>query len=221
MIDRRWEVRRRTGPAATLHQPAEPGDQQPTVDVLTVDGPALVLGSSQREEVVDRARAEALGIGIARRRSGGGAVLLVPGDHVWIDLWLPSSDPLWDDDVIRAADWVGATWAAVATTLGLGPVTVHRDNATTDRWSALVCFAGAGPGEVFVDGRKLVGVSQRRTRAWARFQCVVHRRWDAATTVALLAAPERGSGAASLAGRVAEIGSADVEAALLEALPTR
>ena len=45
-------------------------------------------------------------------------------------------------------------------------------------WSSLICFAGKGPGEVFAaDGSKIVGISQRRTRDWARFQCVVSLKW--------------------------------------------
>ena len=35
-----------------------------------------------------------------------------------------------------------------------------------------------GSGEVLVDDAKLVGLSQRRTRDGARFQCVLHRRWQ-------------------------------------------
>ena len=49
-----------------------------------------------------------------------------------------------------------------------------------------VCFAGLGPGEVTVDGRKVVGISQRRTRAWARFQCAALGRWDPAALAELL-----------------------------------
>jgi hypothetical protein len=41
-----------------------------------------------------------------------------------------------------------------------------------------VCFGALGPGEVLIDGRKAVGVSQRRTRAGARFQCIVYDRWN-------------------------------------------
>jgi hypothetical protein len=43
-----------------------------------------------------------------------------------------------------------------------------------------VCFAGLGPGEVTVDGRKAVGIAQRRTRAGSLFQCAVPLRWDGA-----------------------------------------
>ena len=42
----------------------------------------------------------------------------------------------------------------------------------------MVCFAGVGTGEVSVGDRKLVGLSQRRTRTGARFQCLVHLAWE-------------------------------------------
>jgi lipoate-protein ligase A len=46
-----------------------------------------------------------------------------------------------------------------------------RDTA----WSELVCFAGLGPGELSLDGRKLVGLSQRRTRNGIRIQGSLYR----------------------------------------------
>ncbi len=88
-------------------------------------------------------------------------------------------------------------------------------------WSSLVCFAGLGPGEVTVDGRKLVGISQRRTRAGARFQCAVYSRHDSAVLPALLrlSPPERAECAAALA-LVATVPSAsDLLSRFLAALP--
>ncbi|MDQ3757058.1 MAG: hypothetical protein M3394_04340, partial [Actinomycetota bacterium] len=55
--------------------------------------------------------------------------------------------------------------------------------------SRQVCFAGLGPGEVSVGGRKVVGIAQRRTRFGALFQCAVHRTWDPAPLVARLGLP--------------------------------
>ena len=63
-------------------------------------------------------------------------------------------------------------------------------------WSRKVCFGGLGPGEVTVDGHKLVGISQRRTRDGARFQCVVHRRWDPVPLLGVLALHHRERAAA-------------------------
>jgi lipoate-protein ligase A len=116
----------------------------------------------------------ATGIDVARRRSGGGAVFVEPGGTLWVDVVLPRGDPLWDDDVGRAAHWLGDAWAAA---IGDRAV-VHRGAMVRGPLSDLVCFAGLGPGEVTVDGHKVVGISQRRTRDAARFQCVAYERWD-------------------------------------------
>jgi lipoate-protein ligase A len=49
-----------------------------------------------------------------------------------------------------------------------------------------VCFAGSGPGEVLINGRKIVGVSQRRTKAAALFQTAALIQWDPAAILRLL-----------------------------------
>ncbi len=193
--------------------------------VLEVDAPAVVIGSSQRETDVDRRAAEAAGVEVVRRGSGGGAVLLLPDEHVWVDAWLPAGDPLWVDDVVRAGEWMGEAWARSAVTLGFEAehVAVHRGRVRASAWSAQVCFAGRGPGEVFVspEGQKLTGLSQRRTRDWIRQQVLVHRRWDAAATFALLAGDPgaRRRAAEAHAETVATVGAADAVAALVTALP--
>jgi len=46
---------------------------QRTLAVCRVTGPAVVLGSTQAESLVDLRRAGARGIEVVRRRSGGGA----------------------------------------------------------------------------------------------------------------------------------------------------
>jgi hypothetical protein len=54
------------------------------------------------------------------------------------------------------------------------------------RWGGLACFAGIGPGEVLLGGRKSVGVSQRRDRSGARFQCAALLEWSGTEMVRLL-----------------------------------
>ncbi len=181
-------VQHHTGSAQELHDLAVPTER--TVMVMHVSDPALVLGSTQDRSNVDDAALRGAGVQLARRSSGGGAVLLVPGEHVWIDLALPAGDPLWVDDVVSSSWWVGDAWAAL---LGSASVAadVHRGGVTDRDLGRLVCFGATGPGEVVVAGRKLVGVSQRRTRAAARFQCVVHARFDAGATLSLLSAATR------------------------------
>lgn len=139
---------------------------------------AVVLGARHRAELVDAVAVAAAGLGIARRRSGGGAVLVDPAAVVWIDVVLPHG--LAPDDVRTSMVWVGECWASALGALmadrGVaGELAVHRGGMVATPWSDLVCFAGLGPGEVVVGGRKLVGLSQRRTSAGVRVQGMVHR----------------------------------------------
>lgn len=222
-----WVVERHGGPAGALHALDPPSPARRTLWVLEPDRPALVLGSTQRPAPGMSARLAAEGIDLVVRRSGGGAVLLVPGEVAWLDLVVPRHDPLWDDDVHRAAAWVADAWVAALAALGV-PARRHEGGSAPGRWGGTVCFAGFGPGEV-VDaaGAKLVGVSQRRTRAWARFQCLLHLRHDAAALLAALGssvpAAERDELVAHLQERVAVAavpgGTTAVAAALHTTLP--
>jgi hypothetical protein len=56
-------------------------------------------------------------------------------------------------------------------------------------WSSRVCFAGTGAGEVLAGGRKVIGISQRRSRNGARFQCALYRHWRADHHAPLFAPP--------------------------------
>jgi lipoate---protein ligase len=169
---RAWEVTTWSGPAEGLHGLELPTDGRRHVWVLEPSRPALVLGSTQPDDQVDAPALASLGIDLVRRRSGGGAVLLTPGRSVWIDVVLPRDDPLWDDDVGRSFAWLGRSWRHALAGLGIA-ADVHAGPLARRRWGRLVCFAGLGPGELVVEGRKVIGLSQRRSRDVARFQCVV------------------------------------------------
>lgn len=170
-------------------------------------GPAVILGSSQAEAGIDEDRARAAGVEVVRRPSGGGAVLVAPDDVVWIDIYLPAGDRLWHDDVGVAFHWLGRAWVDALVKVGVS-ARWHDGPMRHTPWSKVVCFAGLGPGEV-VDpgGRKVVGLSQRRTRTHVRFQCAALLRWDPAALVALLAGPHpEGAAAGDLAEVAAGIG---------------
>ncbi len=160
-----------------------------TLTWWAIERPALVLGSAQPADHVDVCAASALGVEVLRRARGGGAVLLAPGDVLWADLVIPPDHPQWSDDVVRAADWVGDAWIEALVEVGLCEAALarHRGNLVRSRWSNQVCFAGLGPGEVLWNGRKVVGISQRRSRRGARFQVATLLRWDPTTMVRLLA----------------------------------
>jgi len=102
---------------------------------------------------------------------------LDPAQGVWIDVVLPRGDPLWSDDVGAAFEWLGAAWVRALASLGVAAES-HRGTPVATLEGRIVCFAGVGSGEVSVGGAKLVGLSQRRTREGARFQCLVHGHWE-------------------------------------------
>jgi lipoate-protein ligase A len=164
----------------------------PSIWLLEVDRPALVLGSTQPDvAVVGDVLADVVAdvvadvdVEVARRRSGGGAVLVDPSAVMWVDVLVPAGDRLWEVDVGRAFLWLGRVWAEA-----IPGAEVHDGPLVRTSWSDLVCFAGLGPGEVTVGGRKVVGISQRRTREAALFQCAALLDWDAAGTGRLLGVP--------------------------------
>ena len=184
------------GTAAQLHarEPADASLFSATWNVVTE--PALVLGSAQPSYTIDHAIAAVHGIEVVRRRSGGGSVLMLPGEMCWLDVVVPRDDPRWSDDVGRAMWWLGDVWVAALAACGIGG-SVHHGGLEGGDLARVVCFAGRGGGEVIaghvVAGQvvaghvvagnsesttaKLVGISQRRTRDAARLQSSLHLVW--------------------------------------------
>lgn len=186
-MSERWAVERFDGTAedvftgprssAVLLQKIE----APTIRLITLDRPTMVLGSSQPDSVLDASR----GLNKIQRRSGGGAVWLDPDEQVWVDVMIPTTSQRWKSDVTTSFDWLGQVWRRAVESLGVpsASVRVHAGSMERSSWSDLLCFAGIGPGEVFVDGRKVVGISQRRSRNGALFQCGVLLRWTVDPTM--------------------------------------
>lgn len=159
---------------------------EPTAD-------ALVLGSTQRRTIVDVDACRARGVDIVERRSGGGLVLLSEEGTLWLDVVVPVEHRLWERDVTRSAEWLGEVWIAALTAVGVRSLEQHRGNLVRTPASDLICFAGRGPGEVFDGlGSKVVGISQRRTRLHARFQCAVSLHWDPQRLIELVDVASRG-----------------------------
>ncbi|HXQ58924.1 MAG TPA: hypothetical protein VN799_02465 [Acidimicrobiales bacterium] len=183
-----WRVERCTASATDLLGPWPPpdGDETRVVRAGRMNGrDALVLGSTQDRVPINESRAAKVGVDVIRRTTGGGAVLVVPDAQVWIDVWVPRSDELWDDDIVAAAVWLGDAWAAALQGLGARSLLVHRGRSTHHALSDLVCFAGIGPGEVLSGSApshrmKVMGLAQRRTRRGARFHTTAPVSWDPA-----------------------------------------
>jgi lipoate---protein ligase len=194
-----------------------------SVVVYDVSRPTLVLGSSQSDDAVNWERVRERGVDVVHRRSGGSAVLVEPEAAVWVDITIPAGDRWWDNDVGRAFHWLGAVWAEV---LIAGGVLARWHDGAMQRtpWSPWVCFAGLGPGEVTVGGRKVVGLSQRRTREGALFQCCAAVRWEPERLLDLLALgdADRARAAGEIANLATGLGPGiDLVAGLADALARR
>lgn len=215
-----WTVVHSVGDAGDFHA-ADPEPRR-TATFRGVDAPTYVLGSAQPEASVDRRVADRLGVRVVRRRSGGGGVLLVPDEYVWLDLVVPSDDPLWSPDVAHTMQWAGELWRSVLEGFGVGS-TRHDGRLVTSEWSPVVCFAGLGAGELVAldrPGSKLVGISQRRTRGWARVQTMCHLRWRPELMAALTAAPRPSPAAISESAAIVDVDVHRLVAALTDALPS-
>ncbi len=219
---RDFEVHHLTTTVAEAHRAPFPDEVRRAVWFVEPTDAAIVLGSTQGAGLLDLGAVGRRGLGVVRRPSGGGAVLIEPGESTWFDVWLPADDDLFEVDVTRSADWLGDVLVAALATLGLPARRISAGGpaytAGRPEWASLVCFGAVAPGEVVVDGRKAVGISQRRTRAGARFQVVVPHRFDPGVHAAVfdLDAGARRGLQAWLADRVATVPVAP--AALREAV---
>ncbi len=111
----------------------------------------LVLGRSQRRLPVDETV-----LPVLRRASGGGAVLAGP----WLlraTVSLPPQHLLTRGGIVAAARWFGDVHLHWLRAQGIDGAQLY-EGPTTDHWA---CFAGRGPGEIVVDGRKIAGIAQR------------------------------------------------------------
>jgi lipoate-protein ligase A len=201
-------VKNLTGSTADFHARTVPeGLTEAEAWVFAPADRSLVLGSAQQESIADSDAAARAGVEVAKRRSGGGAVYVDPDRCLWVDVVVPRHDERWSDDVREATYWLGELWQRALATIGLD-TRLYRDGLEQTPWGRLVCFAALGPGEVLVGDRKVVGISQRRTREGARFQCIAYDRWDAADVLDLLdlSLPDRAAAAADLAERATGVG---------------
>ena len=208
-----WRVETWSGTAAAFHA-LDPDPTRAVFDVRVTE-PALVLGSMQDESGIDTERIAELKLGTARRRSGGGAVWVEPGSTLWVDIVIPKGDPLWDDDVARSMLWLGRLLAKL---IG-GEASVFEGRYEATDLARAYCFGGVAPGEVIGPGGKIVGISQRRTRNFARFQCVAYTSYDAERVGQLFRDPRMSAAVAATPVQVLPATADEIVSALVAALP--
>jgi lipoate---protein ligase len=129
-----------------------------------------VLGSAQRLEAP----------GAAVRRSTGGGAVSCDDHYLMLDVVLPRGHALVIDDVGQSYRWLAdALQTALAARGAALRAVTPREAATrspAERAAArLACFAGTGSYELLTsDGRKLVGLAQRRRGGAALLQAAAY-----------------------------------------------
>jgi len=174
-----WRIERCRGSAGDLHALDFPEGR--SINVMLPTAPALVLGSTQSPTLVNSQTASKMGVDLCQRRTGGGVVFVHPRNSVWVDVVIPRDDPLWVDDVARSSLWLGAAFVDALDACGISGVGMYTGAMKRGDVGDVVCFASSAPGEVFFDvskvHEKVVGISQRRGRNSARFQCILYQKW--------------------------------------------
>jgi lipoate-protein ligase A len=134
---------------------------------------ALVLGSGQRPP---ENWAPPAGLPLVRRGTGGGAVLC-DEDYLMLDIALPPGDPRVLDVVTESYRWLAARLVAALDELEIGssslvePLALRQLDEAAREAGRTACFAGLGPYELLDgEGRKLVGLAQRRRRGGVLLQ---------------------------------------------------
>jgi len=146
------------------------------------EGEALVLGFSQKPDIVNEAELERRPLPIYHRRAGGTVVLV--GPHLLgLDVFLPAGHPLILADVVESYRWLGEAWVDALRLLGVetravSPTEAHaqhdllKQEATRERETILrrACYGALSPYEVVAGQRKVVGLDMIRRKAGTLLQ---------------------------------------------------
>lgn len=133
---------------------------------------ALVFGAAQRSEAELLRRAEVYPHEIALRDSGGGVVAVGPTEQIWFGLYLRAKEGFLADDYSKQLVSLGEAVGVALTEHGMEGVSVTRSSYLPDVAKSL-CFAGQSYGEILVFGKKLVGLSLRRSKTWSVFHVMI------------------------------------------------
>jgi lipoate-protein ligase A len=175
----------------------QPGDR-PILYWSLADPIGLVLGFSQKQNLLNPAAVASLSIPIYHRRAGGTAVLV--GPHLLdLDVILPPDHPLVLADIVESYRWLGDTWVAALHHLGIeshtvSPAEAHlqqalRKQPETSAYEQLMnraCYGSLSAYEVVVGRRKVVGLCMIRRRSGTLLQAGIVLHWETARLAQLL-----------------------------------
>jgi lipoate---protein ligase len=175
----------------------QPGDA-PILAWSMADPDGLVLGFSQKLDVLNTSELARRPLPIYHRRAGGTAVLV--GPHLLsLDVLLPGDHPLVLPDIVEAYRWLGEAWVAALLQLGIQtrivlPTEARAQQAlrkqpemrTYEMLMNRACYGTLSPYEVVAGQRKVVGLDMIRRRAGSLLQAGVLLHWETATLARLL-----------------------------------
>ena len=158
----------------------------------------LVLGFSQKQQVLNAERQATLSVPIYSRRAGGTAVLV--GSHLLsLDVVLPAGHPLILHDIVESYRWLGKVWVEALHHLSVQTRIVPIDEAHEQRdllkqqetaaYETLLrraCYGSLSPYEVVAGQCKVVGLDMVRRRVGSLLQAGVLLHWEAETIAQLL-----------------------------------
>ncbi len=173
-------------------------DDPPILYWSLANPPGLVLGFSQKQDVLNQAELTRQTLPLYHRRAGGTAVLV--GPHLLsLDVILPGNHPLVLLDIVESYRWFGEAWVAALLQLGIRTRIVLpaearaqqalRKQPETQTYETLMnraCYGTLSPYEVVAGQRKVVGLDMIRRRAGSLLQAGVLLHWDTTTLARLL-----------------------------------
>jgi lipoate---protein ligase len=145
---------------------------QPAVRVWNYAAPEVVLGSSGRADCAMRERANAAGVRLSKRPTGGGAVLAGP----WLlgaSVVLPAQHPFVVTGLAQSYRWFGLAHVSWLQSIGIAARAVAAAQAPRAPALPWACFAGLSHWEVEAGGGKIVGLAQCRRRTGTVFSSAV------------------------------------------------
>lgn len=170
---------------------ARPGDPA-TLYWSQAQPEGLVLGFSQRPEILNAGALARHSLSLYHRRAGGTAVLV--GPHLLsLDVMLPAGHALILPDLVESYRWLGETWVVTLRELGIAtrivtPAEAHagrellKQPDTRERESILrrACYGSLSPYEVVTadTNQKVVGLDMIRRRTGTLLQAGVLLSWE-------------------------------------------
>ena len=172
-----WTIETKHSETALAHEANLEEWQKPTIWIIEPKDTCLVLGKSQRGRAfLDLNYLEEQNINLTVRQSGGGAVLVSPEDMLWVDIFIPQGSKFWIPDIAKASIGIGTIWHEALKRLDI-ECSLFEQKFTRSEASDLICFISRAAGELFVKNRKILGISQRRSKFGTRFQCALIINW--------------------------------------------